>query len=61
MKILIITLAIISLFHLNIYAQQSEQDTIKKYRLEEIVIKSPKYNKDIFEIPAAFDGLRPAD
>ncbi len=53
MKIIIVALAIISIIHLKIYAQQVEQDTIKNYRLEEIVIKSPKYNKDIFEIPAA--------
>ncbi len=34
-------------------AQQSPQDSIKAYQLDEIIIKSPKYNRNIFEIPAA--------
>lgn len=36
-------------------AQQNteKQDTIKHYQLEDIEIKSPKYNRNIFEIPAA--------
>uniref|UniRef100_UPI003217D6A1 TonB-dependent receptor n=1 Tax=uncultured Draconibacterium sp. TaxID=1573823 RepID=UPI003217D6A1 len=35
-------------------AQQTEQnDTIKHYQLDDIEIKSPKYNQNIFEIPAA--------
>lgn len=29
------------------------QDTIKHYQLEDIEIKSPKYNRNVFEIPAA--------
>lgn len=30
-----------------------ETDTIKNYRLDEITVKSPKYNSNIFNIPAA--------
>ncbi|MFV0269008.1 MAG: TonB-dependent receptor plug domain-containing protein [Draconibacterium sp.] len=29
------------------------QDSIKHYQLEDIEIKSPKYNRNVFEIPAA--------
>jgi outer membrane receptor protein involved in Fe transport len=34
-------------------AQEVKQDSIKNYKLDEIVIQSPKYNRNIFEIPAA--------
>lgn len=35
-------------------AQDSfEGDTVKNYKLDEIIIKSPKYNRNIFEVPAA--------
>lgn len=33
--------------------QKAGQDSIKNLRLDEIIIKSPKYNRNIFEIPAA--------
>jgi len=53
-KKLTVVLAIILSVQSEIQAQNAEkQDTIKIYKLEEIVIKSPKYNRDIFEIPAA--------
>lgn len=32
---------------------QTTQDTIKHYQLDDIEIKSPKYNRNVFEIPAA--------
>ncbi|MBN1822219.1 MAG: TonB-dependent receptor [Prolixibacteraceae bacterium] len=32
---------------------KTDSDTIRKYKLDEIIIKSPKYNRNIFEIPAA--------
>ncbi len=34
-------------------AQETVQDTMKKYSLDEIIIQSPKFNRNIFEIPAA--------
>jgi len=33
--------------------EESKTDSIKNYKLDEIIIKSPKYNRNIFEIPAA--------
>lgn len=30
-----------------------EGDTVKNYKLDEIIIKSPKYNRNIFDIPVA--------
>ncbi|MCD6354310.1 MAG: TonB-dependent receptor [Prolixibacteraceae bacterium] len=45
---------IIVLFVSVLQAQETvKNDTIKNYKLDEILIKSPKYNKNIFEIPAA--------
>jgi outer membrane receptor protein involved in Fe transport len=35
----------------------TETDTVKNYKLDEITIKSPKYNRNIFEIPAAASML----
>jgi len=44
----------IFLFFSVVQAQETEKnDTIKHYQLEDIEIKSPKYNRNIFEIPAA--------
>jgi iron complex outermembrane recepter protein len=40
-------------FQLTVFSQEAETDTIRNYRLDEIIIQSPKYNRNIFEIPAA--------
>lgn len=54
MKKLIVLVASIFIFFSVIKAQETEkQDSIKNYKLDEIIIKSPKYNQNIFEIPAA--------
>ncbi len=37
--------------------ETAKQDSIKNYKLDEITIKSPKYNRNIFEIPAAASML----
>src|SRR5690606_36685256 len=34
-------------------SQESVQDSIRKYRLDEIIIQSPKFNRNIFDVPAA--------
>lgn len=38
---------------LSTFSQDAEKDSIKNYKLDEIIIQSPKYNRNIFEIPAA--------
>ncbi|NLB25065.1 MAG: TonB-dependent receptor [Bacteroidales bacterium] len=38
---------------LNSLANNFDADTISNYKLDEIIIKSPKYNRNIFDIPAA--------
>jgi len=53
MKNLIILTIFISLFQLIAHSQEVKQDSIKSYKLDEIIIKSPKYNRNIFDIPAA--------
>ncbi len=53
MKRLAATMAIMFLLLMALNAQEAEQDSIKNYKLGEIVIKSPKFNRNIFEIPAA--------
>jgi outer membrane receptor protein involved in Fe transport len=53
MKIFAVVLTAILIFRLNIFADNIETDTLKNYRLDEIIIKSPKYNRNIFDIPAA--------
>jgi outer membrane receptor protein involved in Fe transport len=35
----------------------TETDTVKNYKLDEITIKSPKFNRNIFEIPVAASML----
>ncbi|WP_372946771.1 TonB-dependent receptor [Mariniphaga sp.] len=40
-------------FQFTAFAQEAEKDTIRNYKLDEIIIQSPKYNRNIFEIPAA--------
>jgi outer membrane receptor protein involved in Fe transport len=40
-------------FQLTAFSQDAETDSIKNYKLDEIIIQSPKYNRNIFEIPAA--------
>ena len=40
-------------FHLPLLAMQSEADSIITYKLDEIVIRSPKFNRNVFEIPAS--------
>ncbi|MCF6358646.1 MAG: TonB-dependent receptor, partial [Draconibacterium sp.] len=54
MKKIISTLLIVCALTYYSKAQNVESnDTIKHYKLDEIKIKSPKYNTNIFEIPAA--------
>ncbi|SHF58370.1 Outer membrane receptor proteins, mostly Fe transport [Mariniphaga anaerophila] len=53
MKKLLLLILTISFFQVNTFARETEQDSIKKYKLDEIVIQSPKYNRNVFEIPAA--------
>lgn len=49
--------AFIALFIISVSAKAQQestvQDTIRHYQLEDIEIKSPKYNRNVFEIPAA--------
>jgi len=53
MKNIFALILFISLIY-NALAQKSEEtDSIKNYNLGEITIKSPKYNSNIYEIPAA--------
>ncbi|HYQ55870.1 MAG TPA: TonB-dependent receptor, partial [Draconibacterium sp.] len=51
----ILTLILMTfLINTSVNAQQDEKnDSIKHYQLEDIQIKSPKYNRNIFKIPAA--------
>lgn len=51
----LIALTIIAVFATSILSAQNttENDTIKHYKLKEIQIKSSKYNRNIFEVPAA--------
>ena len=54
MKKIATSIVIVCCFIFFASAQNSENaDTIKHYKLDEIQIKSPKYNSNIFEIPAA--------
>ena len=54
MKKLAATFIIISGFVNLSHAQDIfEGDTLKNYKLDEIIIKSPKFNRNIFEVPAA--------
>lgn len=46
-------LAIFLLFSAASAQQTEKNDTIKHYQLDDIEIKSPKYNRNVFEIPAA--------
>ncbi len=40
-------------FQFGAFSQNSEKDTIRNYKLDEIIIQSPKYNRNVFDIPAA--------
>ncbi len=54
MKNLIALVAILLFSQTVLKAQDNtQQDSMKHYKLDEITIKSPKYNRNIFEIPAA--------
>lgn len=53
MKNLAVLLVILSFIRITVYADETETDTLKNYKLDEIIIKSPKYNRNIFDIPAA--------
>ncbi len=58
MKKLIAIIGLLLAIQPVIKAQNStEADTVKNYKLDEITIKSPKYNRSIFEIPAAASML----
>src|SRR5690554_4521622 len=50
-----ITVIVASLLLLaaGVKAQEPVQDSIRKYNLDEIIIQSPKYNRNVFDIPAA--------
>ncbi len=51
-KKIVLSLLYILIFAV-IHAQEDVQDTMKNYSLDEIIIQSPKFNRNIFEIPAA--------
>jgi outer membrane receptor protein involved in Fe transport len=54
MKKLIFLILPVYFYTQSVQAQDSaEPDSIKQYRLDEIIIKSPKYNRNVFDIPAA--------
>ena len=54
MKKLILLILTVYFYTQAVQAQDSaEPDSIKQYRLDEIIIKSPKYNRNVFDIPAA--------
>ncbi len=58
MKKLIATVVVFILLVTVLKAQETTQeDSLKHYKLDEIIIKSPKYNRNIFEIPAAASML----
>jgi hypothetical protein len=52
-KIFALTLTIFLFAQLLSAHEIAEDDTIRNYKLDEIIIKSPKYNRNIFDIPAA--------
>ncbi len=53
MKFFLVLLTILFLIQFKIFADNADRDTLKNYKLDEIVIKSSKYNRNIFEIPVA--------
>lgn len=55
MRSIYATFVFIALLSFGAKAQQesTDQDSMKHYQLEDIEIKSPKYNRNVFEIPAA--------
>src|SRR5690554_599638 len=53
MKDIFAFVIVILLFRLSAGAQFQAPDSIREYNLEEIIIQSPKYNRNIFDIPAA--------
>ncbi|HDR52276.1 MAG TPA: TonB-dependent receptor [Mariniphaga anaerophila] len=53
MKKLVYFTFIFLIFHYSLLARTTENDTLKNYRLDEVIIKSPKYNRSIFDIPAS--------
>jgi iron complex outermembrane recepter protein len=53
MKKLALFAIVITIFQSVVQSQPTEQDSIKNYRLDEVIIKSPKYNRNIFNIPAS--------
>lgn len=58
MKKLLASIVLLCSFYSFSGAQNTTKiDTIKKYKLDEIVIKSPKFNRNIFDIPAAASML----
>jgi outer membrane receptor protein involved in Fe transport len=58
MKKLLASIVLLCSFYSFSGAQNTAKiDTIKKYKLDEIVIKSPKFNRNVFDIPAAASML----
>ncbi|HZH71903.1 MAG TPA: TonB-dependent receptor [Mariniphaga sp.] len=53
MKDIFAFVIVILLFRLSAGAQFQTPDSIRQYNLEEIIIQSPKYNRNIFDIPVA--------
>ncbi|MDD4756665.1 MAG: TonB-dependent receptor [Prolixibacteraceae bacterium] len=53
MKIFAVVFTALLLIQLHLFADNFDSDTLKNYKLDEIIIKSPKYNRNIFDIPAA--------
>jgi iron complex outermembrane recepter protein len=53
MKKIILVACVLSLLHLTGKGQETEKDSIKNYKLDEIIIQSPKYNRNILDIPVS--------
>ena len=51
-KIILITI-ILPVLQFAGFGQKTEQDSMKNYKLDEIIIQSPKYNRNILDIPVS--------
>lgn len=52
-KIFIVIFITLIIRQISIGQEKMDTDSIRKYKLDEIIIKSPKYNRNVFEIPVA--------
>lgn len=53
MKHMILFTGLLFVLQVTVKGQETKKDTIKNYRLDEIIIQSPKYNNNIIDLPVA--------